>query len=175
MFWITQFLRKLNKYKRHFFDRLLYQDHTNFYVYHRLNNKPNDMWKNYILCWIAPKKIKVLLAFSWFPTYTDSVLLPGFPLLERSGMQGENFNEIQNQSNIKLVSFIVFAYCFTEQNRIHCYTSNEASVPQENYWWYWLRMHENTIPSMFFLVSFKQINYFVSIISQNRWYTTKPK
>ena len=37
--------------------------------------------KNYILCWIVPKKIKVLLAFSWFPTYTDSLLLPGFPLL----------------------------------------------------------------------------------------------
>ena len=30
----------------------------------------------------SSKKMTVLLAFSCFPTYTDSLLLPGFPLLE---------------------------------------------------------------------------------------------
>ena len=34
----------------------------------------------YLLCWTVPKKIMVLLAFSYFPTYSDLVLLPGFPL-----------------------------------------------------------------------------------------------
>ena len=82
MFWIIQYLRKLNKYKRHFFDRLLYQDHTNFYVYHRPNEKTNDMWKKLSLMLdSSQKKIKVLLAISWFPTYTDSLLLPGVSLL----------------------------------------------------------------------------------------------
>ena len=43
MFWITLYLRKLNKYKLPFSDHILYQDHTNFYVYHRPNNQTNDM------------------------------------------------------------------------------------------------------------------------------------
>ena len=29
MFWIILYLRKLNKYKLHFSDHILYQDHTN--------------------------------------------------------------------------------------------------------------------------------------------------
>ena len=37
--------------------------------------------KNYFLWLTVPKKMKVLLAFSGFSTYSDSVLLPGFPLL----------------------------------------------------------------------------------------------
>jgi hypothetical protein len=37
------------------------------------------------------------------------------------------------QSNIKLMSFILLAYCFTERNRNHSQTSNDASLPQENY------------------------------------------
>ena len=43
MFWIIPYLRKLNKYKGHFFDHILYQDHANFYAYNRPNNKSNDM------------------------------------------------------------------------------------------------------------------------------------
>ena len=39
--------------------------------------------KNYLLCWTVPKKMKVLLAFSCFPTYSDLVLLPDFPLLKK--------------------------------------------------------------------------------------------
>ena len=40
MFWIILYLKKLNKNKRHFSDNILYQDHTNFYVYHRPSNQP---------------------------------------------------------------------------------------------------------------------------------------
>ena len=58
-----------------------YQDHANFYVYKRPNNKSNDMQKKISPMLDSSKKMKVLLAFSCFPTYTDSVLLPGFPLL----------------------------------------------------------------------------------------------
>ena len=43
MFWIIPYLRKLNKYKRHFSDHILYQYHKNFYGYHGPNNQPNDM------------------------------------------------------------------------------------------------------------------------------------
>ena len=35
---------------------------------------------NYLLFWTVPKKMKVLLAFSLFPTYSDLVLLQCFPL-----------------------------------------------------------------------------------------------
>ena len=59
---------------------ILYQDHTNFYVYNRPNNKSNDMWKKLSPMLDSSKKMTVLLAFSCFPTYTDSLLLPGFPL-----------------------------------------------------------------------------------------------
>ena len=37
--------------------------------------------KIYLLCWTVPKKIMVLLAFSYFPTYSESVLLLNSPLL----------------------------------------------------------------------------------------------
>ena len=43
LFWIILYLRKLNQYKLHFSDYILYEDHTNFYVWHRPNNQPNDM------------------------------------------------------------------------------------------------------------------------------------
>ena len=43
------------------------------------------------------------------------------------------YGTIFYQSNIKLISFILLAYCFTEQSRKHSQTSNEASLPQENY------------------------------------------
>ena len=43
------------------------------------------------------------------------------------------YGTILYQSNIKLMSFILLAYCFTERNRNHSQTSNEASLPQENY------------------------------------------
>ena len=43
MFWIILYLRKLNKYKNHFSNHILYQDPTNFHVYHTPNNQPNDM------------------------------------------------------------------------------------------------------------------------------------
>ena len=33
---------------RDFSDHILYQCHTNFYVYHRHNNQPNDLWKKNI-------------------------------------------------------------------------------------------------------------------------------
>ena len=45
-----------------------------------LINQPNDMWKHLSLMLDSPKKIIVLLALSYFPTYSDLVLLPGFPL-----------------------------------------------------------------------------------------------
>ena len=32
----------MNQYKQHFFDHILNQDHANFYVYNRPNNKPTD-------------------------------------------------------------------------------------------------------------------------------------
>ena len=38
----------------------------------------------YLLCWTVPEIIMVLLVFSYFPTYSDLVLLPGFPLLKTS-------------------------------------------------------------------------------------------
>ena len=44
------------------------------------------------------------------------------------------FRTIKYPSNIKLIGFILLAYCFTDQNQIHCQTSNKASLPQENYW-----------------------------------------
>ena len=43
------------------------------------------------------------------------------------------YGTIFSQSTIKIMSFILLAYCFTEQNRNHSQTSNEASLPQENY------------------------------------------
>ena len=43
------------------------------------------------------------------------------------------YGTIFYQSNIKLISFILLAYCFTERNIKHSQTSNEASLPQENY------------------------------------------
>ena len=36
--------------------------------------------KIYLLCWTVPKKMMVLLAFSYFPTYSESVLLLNSPL-----------------------------------------------------------------------------------------------
>ena len=68
------------------------------------------MKKNYLLCWTVPKKMKVLLAFSCFPTYTDSVLLPGFPLHTRVGSSCLHWNP----------SFIctvctVFGWCYWVQ------------------------------------------------------------
>ena len=45
MCWIIPYLRKLNKYKRHFSDHILYQYHTIFYVYHRPSKQPNNMLK----------------------------------------------------------------------------------------------------------------------------------
>ena len=43
------------------------------------------------------------------------------------------YGTILYQSTIKLISSILLAYCFTERNRNHSQTSNEASLPQENY------------------------------------------
>ena len=43
------------------------------------------------------------------------------------------YGTIFYQSNIKHISFILLAYCFTERNRNHSQTSSEASLPQENY------------------------------------------
>ena len=43
------------------------------------------------------------------------------------------YGTILYQSTFKLISFILLAYCFTEQNRNHSQTINEASLPQENY------------------------------------------
>ena len=63
-----------------FSDHILYQYHTNFYVYHRPNKQPNDMWKKISLMLDSSQKMKVLLAFSCYSTYSDSVFLPGFPL-----------------------------------------------------------------------------------------------
>ena len=65
--------QKTEQMKTAFCDHIVYQYHTNFYVYHRPNNQPNECErkKNYLLFWTVPKKIKVLLAFSCFPTYSD--------------------------------------------------------------------------------------------------------
>ena len=43
------------------------------------------------------------------------------------------YGTILYQSTIKLIIYILLAYCFTERNRNHSQTSNEASLPQENY------------------------------------------
>ena len=63
-----------------FFYHILYQ-------YHKISMSSICLITNlfiseniYILCWTDPKKIIVLLAFSYFLTYSDLVLLPGFPL-----------------------------------------------------------------------------------------------
>ena len=106
MFWIISYLRKVNKYKRHFFlNHHLYQDCTNFYVYHRPYNKPNDMCNKLSLMLDSFKKIKVLLAFSCFPKYSDSVRLPGFPLFH-------------------LINKYLYSYEFITNENILCFFNN---------------------------------------------------
>ena len=93
MFWIISYLRKLNKYKGKFSDHILYPYHTNFYVYHRPNNQPNDMWKHLSLMSDSSKNndcstsyfifsnLQWFSAFTIFPSTSEGVWRVHMPSL----------------------------------------------------------------------------------------------
>ena len=105
MFWIIPYLRKLNKYKGHFFDHILYQDHASFYAYNRPNNKSNNMWKKWSPMLDSSKKNDSSLSFSMFSNLHWFVAFTRFPSTTLLfGVVLCNYNLINKRSTVYCLS-----------------------------------------------------------------------